>query len=245
MFEATFIAALPFIVLVIAAVAGIFFLGWWFARGRTHPSFFLWGIGFLFLFSYKLPSVFLHAGVTNFTQEELNPYLFLTLVLYFVALFVFIKGLSYVRPDRGVKTFFERYFPFWAAAAVVYFFLSLFVPAAAVSYAPVWMGHVLFFIPAQLFLLQGLWRLKNRPEFFAARQYAMSAVFGALLLVVSSLQYIAVQVTAIKRSYWYFASISSWETSLVQVLSAAFLFVGFFGIARVFLKISPQDVAVK
>lgn len=207
---------------------GVYFLFWWITR-KGQPKFLLFfalGMG-MFLW-FKIPNILANTHI-NFVQQNFYPFFFITLLFHLLAYFALIKGLAFfTQYSRG--KYIARSFMVWFGLAILYFALTFFVPNFDVTYTPVWAGHLLFYIPAQLFIGHELWRISkqqaNAPIVPKTGIALMAS--GIILLLASSVLYIFIQVWPYPRKFWYFSVISSPGISVLQILSGLCLFFGLY-----------------
>lgn len=217
---------------LISVASGIYFLAWWIgSRGRYRPLlYFAYGLGALLLF--KIPNIVANAGVV-IVQQDFYPFFFITLLLYFLAYIALMRGLV-LFADFSYSAMTVRFFKIWFGAAVLYFAFSFFA-GYELTYAPVWAGHLLFFIPAELLLFHELRSVARRPadsQTPISRSGAISATIGALVSVATSILYIVVQVWPYPRELWYFSAASSASISILQIASGLLFFFGLRAMVR-------------
>ncbi len=219
--------------LLVYLFSGFYFLYLWLRTGRRFPFLLLWAYGFGTILLFKVPNILTnaHAGIV---QYNLYPFFFVTLLLHFLAYSALIFGLI---PFRGfsLKKHFIYFLLVWFAGSVAYYFLSFFVEGFDVTYAPVWAGHLLFFIPVQICLLFRLWRVwqwSSSPSRRISRSGVILAVLGTLALTGTSVLYIVTQVSVLQRHYWYYSVVSSSWISILQIVSGVLLFLGLRALVR-------------
>ena len=236
MFGVTFYLSL--VAFIISIASGIYFFAWWLTSGRRHSLLLYWAYGLGSLLLFKIPNILANARV-EISQENFYPFFFVTLLLYFLAYFSFLQGLDFFiqsAPSKSIRGLFTA----WFGVAVIYFALSFFVESPDGVIFPVWVGHVLFYIPAQIYLLYKLCRLeKNSEEQIVISQIGVHlAVLGVFVLLLTSVFYIFVQVWPYSQRFWYLSVISSPNISILQIISGLFLFFGFRIIAKSYLRAS-------
>ena len=140
--------------------AEFIFLVRWFIHGKkyTFLLYFAYGLGAQLLF--KIPSILANGGA-KFDQHDFYLFFYITLLAYFLAYFSLIKGLSYF--ENPVQKKFALGVPFFVLFSIAagFFALSFFVNN---SFAPVWAGHIIFFLPAEFLLLHKLQQLHKQPQ---------------------------------------------------------------------------------
>ena len=223
------------IAFLIHIIGGIYFFVWWIISGRKHLPllYFAYGLGVFLLF--KIPNILANFGVT-IVQKDFYPFFFISLLLYFSAYIVLIKGVILLS-GFSYRKLLSHFFKAWFGVAVFYFALSFF-GGYELTYAPVWMGHILFYIPAQFFLLNELWWASRRgadPQSISGFG-VICAAMGTIGAFAASILYIVVQTMSSSRVFWYFSAVSSWSISIVQIISGLFLFVGLYSMARSHLR---------
>ncbi|OGZ11655.1 MAG: hypothetical protein A3D67_00485 [Candidatus Lloydbacteria bacterium RIFCSPHIGHO2_02_FULL_51_22] len=227
---------LSFSVLLVSFLSGGFFL-WRWAHGKRHQTFLLyWGVGFLFLSLFKIPNILAHAGVP-IVQTDFYSFFFVTLVAYLLSYCAFNRGLeTFIKTPRRTTGIFC--FSALLVAAIFYFALTFF--KGPITSYPVWLGHIFFYIPAQLFMLHTVWltSFPLKTTLAIPHEATALAALGILLLLVSSLFYIFLQAWPhpLQPQFWYFSVINSSALSLIQIISQIFLFFGLRGFAHASLK---------
>ena len=221
--------------LLISLGSGIYFLAWWLQRRKKYPFLIYWAYGLGALLWFKIPNILANAGF-EIVQQEFYLFFFVTLLAYFLAYFALIRGLVFFRKSPHNKRVLG-FFAMWFGAAVIYFALSFFA-GYELTYAPVWAGHLFFYIPVQLFLLYKLWQVvKESAESIAiSRIGATLTAAGVLVSITSSVFYIFIQTGPYPQEFWYFSVISSSSISLLQIISGLLLFFGLHAIARSYLR---------
>ena len=225
---------LSLIAFFISIGSGVYFTVRWFVSGKkyTFLLYFAYGLGAQLLF--KIPSILANGGA-KFDQHDFYLFFYITLLAYFLAYFSLIKGLSYF--ENPVQNKFALGVPFFVlfSIAVVYFALSFFVNN---SYAPVWAGHIIFYLPAEFLLLHKLQQLHKQPQKSEAdlKIGVKWSIFGTFLLMITSIFYIYTQVYPYPQQFWYVSVISSPTISLLQIASGSSLFIGFYFLTRFLLK---------
>lgn len=204
---------------------GIYFFFLWFESNRKHAFLLWWALGFGVLLLFKIPNILTNGGI-NIIQTDFYPFFYLTVLLSIISHCAFARGISQVTHLPTGK-FAMWFFALLLSVAAVYFYLTFFVKGFEITYAPAWAGHVLFFIPIQLFMLSKLWRAVR--DLQISRTGIIFSALGILSLFVSSLLYIAVQVYPYPRWYWYSSVVNSSAIPIVQILALFFLFFGFHG----------------
>lgn len=221
---------------VASIIGGVYFLVLWFSSGKKHVHLLYWAFAFSFLFLFKLPNIIANANIT-LVQHDLYPFFFITLLLYLLAYFLFVDGLSCLRSflHQKVLTTFSKIVLILAS---LYFFLSFFVPKFDVSYAPVWFSHVLFFIPAQIFLFLRLQTFGQESSEHpgVSKKGILFAKLGSVMLFVTSVAYILVQTDSAQRIFWYASVVSSPWISFLQIVAVVLLFFGFRAMALTCLQ---------
>lgn len=223
------------IAFLISVGSGIYFLTWWIGTGGRHRPLLYWAYGLGLLLLFKIPNILANGGA-EIVQQDFYFFFFVTLLLYFLAYVALIKGLVLLAGfSYGVLTM--RVFKLWFGLAVIYFTLSFFAEYE-LTYAPVWVGHLLFYIPAQLFLLHELLWVARRASGSLAisRTGAAYAAAGVIVTFITSALYIAVQVWPYPREFWYFSVISSSNISILQIISGLLLFIGLHIMARSYFR---------
>ncbi|MCR4274501.1 MAG: hypothetical protein NUW02_00400 [Candidatus Campbellbacteria bacterium] len=225
------------IAFLVSIVSGLYFLVLWFLSGRKHAFHLYLTFGFVFLLLFKMPNIIINANITV-VQRDLYPFFFITLILHLLAYFLFIEVLAMLKP-------FSHHKAFTVVSAIVlilsgvYFSLSFLIPTFDTNYAPVWLSHVLFFIPMQIFLLFKLRDIKQQ-QLSSFSVVSKSGIFfvmsGVLTLLVTSLLYIFVQVGLPQQSFWYLSVISSPWISVLQIIAVPLLFFGFRAITLTYLR---------
>ena len=227
---------LAIIAFLASITGGIYFLTLWFRYEKKHTLLLYWAFGFGFLLLFKIPNILANTELT-IVQHDIYAFFFVTLLLYFLAYPLFIEGLSTIRPFRYQKLFVlvgRILFPFSA----VYFFFSFFVSGFDISYAPVWVSHLLFFIPAQLFLFFRLWDIARQATLYPviSKIGAQVAMLGTVGLFTTSILYVLVQVGSVQRILWYVSVVSSPWISALQIITITLLFFGFRSMALKYLQ---------
>lgn len=222
------IALMP---LLVGTSAGAYFTRAWFMDERRPPLLLYWTFGLGLLWWFKVPNVLLHAGIP-FVQQELYPFLFVTLLLYFVGHLFLLRAMFSLcgGPNASV-----RWYVLWGLLAALYFFFTFFVEGSDVTYAPVWGSNLLFFMPAQLLMLYALRQAAHHRVRTASAWLpgTFSVAAGLAAFLIASAFYILIQVAAYPNSQWYLAAISSPSIAMLQALGTLFLFIGARKLTRV------------
>lgn len=231
---------LSFSALAIALFGAVWFVTWWFVRTDRPQILLWWAYGMFALLLFKIPNILVNADVAVF-QKDFYPFFFVTMTAYFLSFFAFIRGLMHI----SKRSFGDRtvlYLRIWFLACIAYFALAFFAPGFDVSYTPVWVSHLLFYIPAQILLLKTLFNVLNVPTAFPRPFGAgiICAVSGTITLMFSSVFYILLQVSAVRPEHWYYTIVSSSMISVLQIASATLLFLGFLFLGRSYLKNSTR-----
>lgn len=222
--------------LLISAGGGVYFLSWWFRDGRRNRFLLLWAGSLGMLFWFKIPNILANAGIT-IVQQDFYKFFFVTLLMYLLAYMALMRGLLFFTkcPYGGLMSGFMYT---WFIVAVFYFSLSFLMPGLELTYAPVWAGHVLFYVPAQLFILYELFRVSRRPDMaLVPRAGIIFTGLGVILFLASSVLYIFVQTYSYPLEFWYLSAISAPSISLFQILGVTSLFYGLYAFSKTyFLK---------
>ena len=225
---------------IISVASGIYFFLWWFRSERRHLLllYLAYGLGSLLLF--KIPNILANAKIEIF-QEDLYPFFFITLLLYFLAYFAFLRGLDFFS-QFPQKNYINKLFIAWFGIAVTYFALSFFVQGPDGAIFPVWVGHILFYIPVQIYLLYKLFKLETKPKgkITVPQIGVYLAVLGVFVLLLTSIFYIFVQVRPYSQGFWYLSVISSPNISILQIVSGILLFFGFRILAKSYFQTPPK-----
>lgn len=213
--------------LLICVLSGGYFLYLWFSTGKKFPFLLLWAYGLGTLLWFKIPNILINAGF-GAVQSNLYVYFYITMLIGFLAYPALIWGLISFR-GFSQKKYYISFFLIWFFASAAYYSLSFFVEGFDISYAPVWAGHLLFFIPAQICLLFRLWRTGqwSSPVHKIPKSAVVFASLGTYILTCTSVLYILTQIGVAQRGHWYYAVISSPWIALLQILSGVLLFFGF------------------
>ncbi len=209
-----------FSALLVPIIGAIYFFTKYFQTGK--PAFIWWALGMGSLMLFKVPNILFNAGV-EIIQSEWYPYFFITLLAYIFSYFALTKGLASISGHAHIvlpRLFFS-----------VLFFGAIFFGLVFLTNSgfPVWVGHVLFFIPAQLFLLHELRRGTKSKWSFGF----ICTALGVVALLITSMLYIFVQVfNPYPHDFWYIAVISSTTISVVQIAAGLLLIGGLRSIAR-------------
>ena len=232
---------LALIAFLISLGSGIYFLVWWFKSGRRYRLLLCWACGLGSLLWFKIPNIIANAKI-EVVQEDLYPFFFVTLLIYFLAYFALIRGFAFFTKFSNGESIVGL-FALWFWAAILYFASSFLVQNIGVSDAPVWVGHLLFYIPSQIFLLYELWRVTKRPArpFIISNTSIALTAMGIISLLMSSVLYIAAQAITYPKEFWYFAVIYSSNISSLQIISGILLFFGLRGFMKSYLRITRQD----
>ena len=225
--------------LLISIGSGLYFLGWWYLTGKKYRFllYWAWGLGTLLLF--KLPNILINAEV-EIIQEDLYPYFFVTLLLYFLAYFALIRGFAFFAGSSNIDRI-AKWFTFGFILAVLYFAASFFIPGIGVKNAPVWAAHLLFYIPAQVLLLREIWKAARqpvRPKAISSPGLVLTAA-GLICLTITSIIYITAQIGPYPAEFWYLSVVFSPDISLWQVASGILLFLGLASFGRSYIKNNP------
>ena len=206
--------------------SGIYFFAWWAKSGRQHRLLLWWAFGSGSLLLFKIPNILAHAQV-KISQEKFYPFFFITLLAYFLAYFALARGFAFFTEFSHGKLIVGL-FGLWFVAAAAYLASAFLVPGIGVANAPVWMAHLLFYIPVQMFLFYELWRVKKRPSGPVPVPNAgvVCAGAGVALLFITSILYISVQIGPYPREFWYVSVLSSQSISLLQIASGILLLFG-------------------
>lgn len=220
---------------LISIGSGAYFLWWWIKSGRRYAILLYWAYGLGALLLFKVPNIIANAGV-KIVQRDFYISFFATLLGYFLALFALRHGLSFFS-DHSRGILINIFFKLWFGVAVAYLSLSFFA-GGELSFAPVWGAHILFYIPAQLFLLRDLGRLAKKfpPSFVIPSLGKKLSIAGTILLVIISILYIGTQIFSHSREFWYFSVTASPVISLLQIISGILLFLGFRALARSYIE---------
>lgn len=235
---------LSLIAFLISIVGGMYFLVWWIKSARQHQFLLYWAYSLGSLLWFKIPNILANAGV-KIAQEEFYSFFFVTLLAYFLAYFALIRGFAFFTGFPRSK-FVMTIFAIWFGAAIAYFTLGFLVRDIGVLYAPVWIGHLIFYIPEQLVVLYALRRAAKQPvqTFSVPRTSVALTAVGVVLLVMSSVFYVAVQVGPYPKEFWYFAVVSSSGISFTQIVSGLLLFFGLRGFAKSYMQTVPHGSEV-
>lgn len=217
------------IAFVISIASGAYFLWKWLATGKQRAFLLYWAFGLGSLLSFKIPNILANAAVI-INQEDFYPFFFFALLANFLAYFALILGLETLAPPY-VRKSSRAILGFWFGIAATYFAFGFLIPGFGVDMAPAWVGHILFYIPAQVLLLH---ELKSVPV--AKRSAKLMVTLGTLSLLLTSIIYILVQVGPYPPEFWYFSVISSNEISILQIFSGLLLFFGFRAVALSYLR---------
>lgn len=203
--------------LLIPVLAGLYFLTKWYLTGLKHRYLLFFGLSLLFIQLFKIPNILINAG-NSLAPSILNPFFFVSLALYFFSYYLLIVGLfDFVRHKIGKKL--NLLSVLWFLALVLYYSVSFFVPKGYLDF-PVWPGHVLFFIPAEL---ATFWYFNKL--IVPSKQKAI-LILSVYLFFVTSIGYIYVQTGPSSGFLWYTFVTLSWGISLLQILATALLSVG-------------------
>lgn len=218
---------LSLVALLISVFSGVYFLYLWFTSGKKHAFLLFWAYALGTILWFKIPNILINAGFSA-VQSDYYIFFYVTLLVGFLAYPALIWGLISFR-GFSQKKYYISFFLIWFFASAAYYSLSFFVEGFDVSYAPVWAGHLFFFIPAQICLLFRLWRTGqwSSPTHNIPKSSILLASLGTYILTCTSILYILTQIGAVHRGYWYYAVISSPWISVLQILSGLLLFFGF------------------
>jgi hypothetical protein len=216
-----------FFSLLIPISGGLFFLSKWIKTKQKNQFLLLFGLCLLSIQLFKLPNVLINAGFV-IPQHFLNPYFLATLLLYLLGFYFLVKGyLNFAQISNRVVNWI---FLVVAILLVIYYFISFFVPKTSL---PVWPGHILFFIPAQLTTLIVYYKTVRKnarlsslaiPNFFI--------LMSNYLLFVTSIAYIYTQTGPLSHMFWYAFVTLSWGISVLQILAYTTLFLGLYFLTR-------------
>ena len=216
--------------------SGFYFWRLWSKNGKRHYFLLFWAFCLGTFLLFKIPNVLVNARVP-IIQDNLSVFFFITLCLYLLAYFALIAGLELFADFRG-RGLYSKRFTAWLAIAVIYFAVTFLAPASLAKFASIWMGHLLFYIPAQVFLFRNISRaVKLTQNSINPPRYGIYLLqLGVVALFLTSVFYIWTLINPQPASFWYFSVISSPDTSILQIISGLLLFFGFRALAKSYLK---------
>lgn len=202
-----------------------------------------YGLGGLLLF--KIPNILANAGF-RVVQENLYQFFFGTLLIYFLAYFAILHGLCFFTKFARCRLTAVLSL-FWIAGATLYFAASFLIPSLGVERAPVWVSHIIFYIPVQLLLLITLWRIHRQPteSLTVSKTGVVLTSGGVVALFFSSVLYVSTQTGPYPRAFWYFSVISSEQISVLQIIGGVLLFLGLRIFAKSYLNTKARLAASK
>lgn len=210
--------------LLVPVVGGFYFLQKWLVSQRKHAYFLFFGLSLLFILLFKVPNILINAGL-EILPTSLNPYFLITLTLHLVSFYFLVKGFLhfYQQSQRKVEPFFYSL----VTLLLVYYFISFFVPFAPFP-LPVWLGHIFFFIPAQLITLLIFYKINNTALGLNSVRSKFFIIWSLYLLFATSIAYIYTQTGPSSQTLWYVYVTLSWGISALQIFSMFFLFLGLY-----------------
>lgn len=216
-----------FFSLFIPISGGLFFLIGWQKTKQKSQFLLLFGLGLLSIQLFKLPNILINAGFA-IPQYILNPYFLATLLLYLLGYYFLARGyLDFAKISNRVVDWF---FLVIAILLVIYYLISFFVPKASL---PVWPGHILFFIPAQLIMLTVYYKTVSNnmhlPNLSKANFFILMSNY---LLFTTSIAYIYTQSGPVSHGLWYVFVTLSWGISILQILAYVSLLLGLYFLTR-------------
>ena len=220
--------------LLVSIGNGVYFFIRWLNTKRQHLFLLYLSGGLASLVLFKVPNIIANAGY-QISQQDFYSFFFITLLIYLLGVFSLIHAVRLMNNQGRIsgRTFF---FTLWFVVAIFYLGANFFIKGLSMAY-PLWVAHLIFFIPAGLILLYELYRL-----FFAVKRFTMpktsfmATTLATILLVTTSILYIIILMRPNSDIFWYVFVVSSTSVSFIQLIIGILLFFGFRSLAKARLK---------
>lgn len=219
--------------------SALYFAKLWLQTKRKYSFLLFFALGFGSSLLFKVPNLLKNLGIP-IHQQDFYFYFLVTLFLYLLSYYFFIKGLQSLH-HKIWRWHTNIIFMLMSCFLILYLSVSFFVDGMN-PILPVWVSHIIFFIPAQFYFFVMLYKLikteigendkiKNelsQPTFFL--------MVGIYLLFTTSIAYIIVQTGSFSDRFWFLNVASSWGITVIQCLAGMALFLGLRSFAKTQLK---------